>query len=127
MASALVQGVKLTVNDFVKDNMNISAVDKEPKVIDEILPAIASAVCQSLVKNPFEVVKIGMQTATMEAAITGRKLSNKSTITRFREFGLRGCFKGTIVSCLRDTQFLCVFFPSYEYLKHSFANDEGFV
>lgn len=123
---ALVQGVKLTVNDLVKDSL-YRGDGKNETALDEIVPAIASAVCQSLVKNPLEVVKIRVQTASMQSAMEGRPMDRYSTIGRFREMGLRECFKGTMASCLRDTQFLCVFFPAYAYLKTVFANDKGSV
>lgn len=75
--------------------------------------------CQDLVSNPLEIVKIRLQVAGEVKQAPGlRKI--------VKELGLRGLYKGVRACIMRDANFSAIYFPSYAHLKKAFADEEGY-
>lgn len=66
---------------------------------------------QVVATNPMEVSKINMQMLALQGQ------ANKSTLTVVKELGLRGLYRGTPATLLRDVPFSFIFFPTSSYLK----------
>ena len=66
---------------------------------------------QVVATNPMEVTKIQMQLLSIQGQ------ANKSTMQVVKELGLRGLYRGTPATLMRDVPFSFIFFPTSSYLK----------
>lgn len=72
---------------------------------------------QFVATNPMEIVKIRMQ-------LMNKKGIDKPVGQVVRELGLRGLYKGTSATLLRDIPFSVVFFATYGKLKDDWAGED---
>ncbi|PRP79405.1 hypothetical protein PROFUN_05294 [Planoprotostelium fungivorum] len=104
------KAIKLTINDYIR----YASTDKKTgkiKLQYEVLAGMAAGLSQVVATNPYEIVKVRLQTQALEGA--GRK----SGITVVRELGFRGLFKGSAATLLRDVPFSALYFSLYGNLK----------
>merc|ERR1712065_9983 len=80
---------------------------------------------QCIATNPMEIVKIRMQVqGTLPADVP-----RKTTMEVVKELGIRGLYKGSAVTLMRDVPFSLIFFPSYAVLKdklHVYKNPDNY-
>ncbi|KAJ2867065.1 mitochondrial aspartate-glutamate transporter agc1 [Coemansia erecta] len=78
--------------------------DKLPVAYGALAGATAG-LCQVIATNPMEIVKIHMQVAATSPR------ANVTAMGIVRELGIRGMYKGTMATLLRDVPFSMLFFP----------------
>ncbi|XP_050543004.1 calcium-binding mitochondrial carrier protein Aralar1 [Daktulosphaira vitifoliae] len=113
------KAIKLTVNDLVKDKFRKENGDLT--VSAEVLAGACGGFSQVVFTNPLEIVKIRLQVAG-EIAST-KKLSALNVI---KELGFFGLYKGAKACFLRDVPFSAIYFPAYNHVKQSFADENGY-
>lgn len=74
-----------------------------------VLAGAAAGLCQVLVTNPIEIIKLQYQ-AHLEQKITIEKSLRMIG-------GVRNVYKGVTICAMRDVPFCAIYFPAYEYLK----------
>ncbi|KAJ2609873.1 mitochondrial aspartate-glutamate transporter agc1 [Coemansia sp. RSA 1365] len=113
------KAIKLAVNDMMRQMLARragTAPEKLPLVEGAIAGATAG-LCQVIATNPMEIVKIQMQVAatnTVTVNGTAAAIGGAPRVTAMgivRELGLRGLYKGTTATLLRDVPFSLCFFP----------------
>lgn len=108
------KAIKLTLNDTIREGLarRQNVPEKELSVLAGVLAGGLAGFAQCVITNPMEIVKINMQTSDANLASTVKSL------------GLRGLYKGSSITLMRDVPFSVLFFPSYAYLRqHYFSND----
>ena len=110
------KAIKLAVNDYSRefwsDRLHVSE-DSLPLQYGMIAGATAG-VCQVIVTNPMEIVKINMQMAGVNAA---PGIPRPNTMDVVRDLGLKGLYRGTLATLSRDVPFSFLFFPSLSLFK----------
>lgn len=106
------KAIKLTVNDTVRTMIarkrGVSSRDLSP--FDGMLAGAAAGICQCLATNPMEMVKINLQLPHQ----------GRQTITEVvRTLGLRGMYRGSSATLMRDVPFSMIFFQSFASLSES--------
>jgi solute carrier family 25 aspartate/glutamate transporter 12/13 len=66
---------------------------------------------QVIATNPMETAKINAQMAAVQGG------ANKTSWTIVKELGLRGLYRGTPATLMRDVPFSFIFFPTSSYLR----------
>ncbi|XP_032294834.1 calcium-binding mitochondrial carrier protein Aralar1 isoform X1 [Drosophila virilis] len=119
MGVAPEKAIKLTVNDFVRDNLT----DKRGNipVWAEVVAGGCGGCAQVIFTNPLEIVKIRLQVAGEIAG--GSKISALSVV---RELGFLGLYKGARACLLRDVNFSAIYFPTYAHTKAALADKDGY-
>ncbi|XP_017964626.1 calcium-binding mitochondrial carrier protein Aralar1 isoform X1 [Drosophila navojoa] len=119
MGVAPEKAIKLTVNDFVRDNLS----DKRGNipVWGEVVAGACGGAAQVIFTNPLEIVKIRLQVAGEIAG--GSKISALSVV---RELGFLGLYKGAKACLLRDVNFSAIYFPTYAHVKAALADKDGY-
>ncbi|XP_064549474.1 calcium-binding mitochondrial carrier protein Aralar1 isoform X1 [Drosophila montana] len=119
MGVAPEKAIKLTVNDFVRDNLT----DKRGNipVWAEVVAGACGGCAQVIFTNPLEIVKIRLQVAGEIAG--GSKISALSVV---RELGFLGLYKGARACLLRDVNFSAIYFPTYAHTKAALADKDGY-
>ena len=103
------KAVKLVVNDELRRHFAATSGKSKISVKHEVLAGAGAGSCQIVITTPMELLKIQMQLAsqvegnTMTAGSLAKKL--------FQEKGIKGLYKGTAVTALRDITFSVVYFP----------------
>lgn len=106
------KAIKLAVNDIMRGTL-ASHLGTTPERLPLAYGALAGAsagLCQVIATNPMEIVKIQMQvaaTSTVSGEVTAAGI--------VRQLGVRGLYKGTATTLLRDVPFSFLFFPSQAY------------
>jgi len=103
------KAIKLTMND----SMRYYFTDKKTGDIPlwaEGLSGGCAGLSQVVVTNPYELVKVRLQTQT-------KGPERKTAITIIRELGFRGLFTGASACLLRDIPFSVIYFTLYGNLK----------
>ncbi|ORX85571.1 mitochondrial carrier [Basidiobolus meristosporus CBS 931.73] len=120
------KAIKLAVNDYAREYLaRENQVDPEHLPIHLGMVAGATAgFCQVIATNPMEIVKIQMQVAGTELK-PGQP--RPTALQVVRKLGLKGVYKGTPATLLRDVPFSILFFPSHAYLKTLCADSNGNV
>ncbi|KAJ2605273.1 mitochondrial aspartate-glutamate transporter agc1 [Coemansia sp. RSA 1722] len=107
------KAIKLAVNDIMRGVLAEKAgtsIDRLPVMYGALAGATAG-LCQVIATNPMEIVKIQMQvSATQQVASSGAG-SQVTAMGIVRQLGLRGLYKGTACTLLRDVPFSFIFFP----------------
>jgi len=104
------KAVKLTINDTVR----FYFTNKETGQIavwHEAVAGAAAGFSQVVITNPYELVKVRLQTQNKEGQ------HRKSAGTIIRELGPRGLFTGSGACLLRDIPFSIIYFTLYGNLK----------
>eukprot|EP01117_Protostelium_nocturnum_P005808 TRINITY_DN2097_c0_g1_i1.p1 TRINITY_DN2097_c0_g1~~TRINITY_DN2097_c0_g1_i1.p1 ORF type:complete len:293 (+),score=95.57 TRINITY_DN2097_c0_g1_i1:132-1010(+) len=104
------KAIKLTINDFVRYKFTDQQTNKI-KIQYEALAGCLAGFSQVVVTNPYEIVKVRLQTQALE---TGAR---KSGLTVVKELGFQGLFKGSAATLLRDVPFSAIYFTLYGNLK----------
>ena len=136
------KAIKLAVNDYAREYLanrhHVSLVktlgrENAPKYADAdslpiplgMLAGSTAGFCQVIATNPMEIVKINSQMAGQIALKTGTVAKTSSQIVR--ELGLRGMYRGTPSTLLRDVPFSFIFFPASSYFKQLARDEHGKV
>ena len=109
------KAIKLGVNDFLR----MVLADEEDGSVSLGVGAAAGGLAgltQCVATNPMEIVKIRLQTASLE----GVKLSPMQAVN---ELGIKGLYRGAPATLARDIPFSVAFFALYGHLKDTWATD----
>lgn len=108
------KAIKLAVNDYARGYFakRLDVPDDKLPLKFGMLAGAMAGFCQVLATNPMEMVKIQMQLQTQRH---GKVL--KSTWQVIKELGLRGIYRGTLTTWIRDIPFSIVFFSTYAVLR----------
>ncbi|KAJ2808203.1 mitochondrial aspartate-glutamate transporter agc1 [Coemansia helicoidea] len=104
------KALKLAVNDIMRGVLARRA-GTTPDALPVAYGALAGAtagLCQVIATNPMEIVKIQMQVAATNTAGAAGGVTAMGIV---RGLGLRGLYKGTAATLLRDVPFSLLFFP----------------
>ena len=116
------KAIKLVVNDELRRHFALTSGRDKISVLHEVLSGAGAGSCQIVITTPMELLKIQMQLASqipgnnMTAASLARKL--------YHDNGIKGLYKGTLVTALRDVTFSCIYFPVVG-IGCSFFRSEG--
>jgi len=105
------KAIKLTINDYVR----FASTDKTTgkiKLQYEVLAGCLAGFSQVVATNPYEIVKVRLQTQALESGV-----AKKSGLNIVKELGFRGLFKGSAATLLRDVPFSALYFSLYGNLK----------
>ncbi|OLY82026.1 Mitochondrial substrate carrier family protein X [Smittium mucronatum] len=129
------KAIKLAVNDSMrgyfskKHNTDINHIS----LLDGMISGGVAGFCQVIATNPMEIVKIQLQIATQptpqaSGSLANSTLSNSSSmlvnqsvaavkpqnvtaLEIVHRLGLKGLYRGTLATLLRDVPFSVIFFP----------------
>ncbi|KAJ2887334.1 mitochondrial aspartate-glutamate transporter agc1 [Coemansia asiatica] len=110
------KAIKLAVNDIMRGILADRAgttIDRLP-VMQGALAGATAGLCQVIATNPMEIVKIQMQvaaTTTTQSNGTAALASEVTAMGIVRHLGIRGLYRGTAATLLRDVPFSFIFFP----------------
>ncbi|KAI9184470.1 hypothetical protein H9P43_003523 [Blastocladiella emersonii ATCC 22665] len=119
------KAIKLAVNDLAREAL--AAPGTHPDHLPIHLGALAGATagtCQVVATCPMEVIKIQMQLAALN---TPPGQAAPSLMQVVRNLGLRGMYKGTAATLMRDVPFSILFFPSHAFFKSLCEDENGHV
>ncbi|KAF8980049.1 hypothetical protein BGZ46_004677 [Entomortierella lignicola] len=119
------KAIKLAVNDFSREYWAEHTHVTEDKLAIQygMLSGATAGLCQVIATNPMEIVKIQMQVAGAQKLAPGEHRPSAMEIVR--SLGLRGLYRGTPATLLRDVPFSIIFFPLNSYLKLQGADSDG--
>lgn len=112
------KAIKLAMNDFLREAFE-DEHSGEISIGKQILAAAGAGTTQVIATNPMEIVKIRLQTQHKIAQI-----DRLNAVQVIQSLGLRGLYKGTSCTLLRDVPYGIVFFPTYAALKAFTCNRE---
>ncbi|PVU89664.1 hypothetical protein BB559_004995 [Furculomyces boomerangus] len=110
------KAIKLAVNDSMRGYF-ASKNGTSPEKISIVHGMISGGVagfCQVVATNPMEIVKIQLQVATQPGSSVVALQSHANNINAFsvvRNLGIKGLYKGSMATLLRDVPFSVIFFP----------------
>ncbi|KAG0264579.1 hypothetical protein BG011_006565 [Mortierella polycephala] len=119
------KAIKLAVNDFAREYWAERTNVTEDKLAVQygMIAGATAGLCQVIATNPMEIVKIQMQVAGAQKLEPGEQRPTAMGIVR--NLGLRGLYRGTPATLLRDVPFSIMFFPLNSFLKLQFAGKDG--
>ncbi|KAF9095099.1 hypothetical protein BGX29_009162 [Mortierella sp. GBA35] len=119
------KAIKLAVNDFTREYWAERTNVSEDKLAIKygMLSGATAGFCQVIATNPMEIVKIQMQVAGAQKLAPGEQRPTAMGIVR--SLGLRGLYRGTPATLMRDVPFSILFFPLNSYLKLQGADKDG--
>ncbi|KAF9355532.1 hypothetical protein BGX26_006438 [Mortierella sp. AD094] len=119
------KAIKLAVNDFSREYWAEQTHVTEDKLAIQygMLAGATAGFCQVIATNPMEIVKIQMQVAGSQKLAPGEQRPTAMGIVR--SLGLRGLYRGTPATLLRDVPFSIMFFPLNSFLKLQGADSDG--
>jgi len=112
------KAIKLAVNETLREALEEE--DGRIALPHEILAGGGAGLCQVIATNPMEIVKIRMQ---VQGTLPPEKRKPAAQVVK--ELGIRGLYKGTPVTLLRDVPFSVLFFPAYANLRAFFSDADG--
>jgi len=103
------KAIKLTVNDLARQLLarRESVPPEHLSPLAGLLAGATAGLCQCLATNPMEMVKINMQ-------LPGQQRTIGSIV---RTLGLRGLYRGTFSTLMRDIPFSMIFFQSFSTIS----------
>jgi solute carrier family 25 aspartate/glutamate transporter 12/13 len=107
------KAIKLTANDFLR-YIFTNKQTGEIKMWHEGLAGSMAGFSQVIVTNPYEIVKVRLQTQSLNLA---EGHARKSAVTIVKELGLSGLYRGSAACLLRDVPFSAMYFTLYANLK----------
>jgi len=112
------KAIKLVVNEKLRDIFEND--DGSISLPHEILAGGTAGTFQAVVTVPMELTKIQMQLQdTLPVA-------ERQTVGQvIKSLGLRGCYRGTAATLLRDIPYSVLFFPGYANLRRLSADEKG--
>ncbi|KAG0032224.1 hypothetical protein BGZ81_011403 [Podila clonocystis] len=119
------KAIKLAVNDFAREYWAEKTNVPEEKLAIQygMLAGATAGFCQVIATNPMEIVKIQMQVAGSQKLEPGEQRPTAMGIVR--NLGLRGLYRGTPATLMRDVPFSIMFFPLNSFLKLQGADENG--
>ncbi|KAK8832712.1 hypothetical protein WA577_004106 [Blastocystis sp. JDR] len=113
-----VQALRLAGNDLLRDLL--ADADGRVSTVRGMLAGAGAGCMQVIASNPMEITKIRLQVQnTLPLA------ERKNVAGVLRELGLRGVYKGSSITLLRDVPFLMMFFPLQASLVQAFTPQHG--
>lgn len=109
------KAIKLAVNDQCRQFFGSRPGSFLPFRYEALAGGVAGA-CQIVITTPMEFLKIQMQVAGRNAEATQTSAVSVA-LKLMREKGIRGIYKGTGATFLRDVPFSIVYFPLFSYLN----------
>lgn len=88
----------------------------------EILAGAGAGFCQCIATNPMEITKIRMQ---IQAQLPAEQRTGLGQVVK--ELGIKGLYKGSTITLLRDVPYSMIFFPLNANLKTLFSKNEDDV
>ncbi|KAF9935768.1 hypothetical protein BGZ65_003023, partial [Modicella reniformis] len=121
------KAIKLAVNDFAREYLAVKTNVSEDKLAIQygMVAGATAGFCQVIATNPMEIVKIQMQVAGTQKLEPGEQRPTAMGIVR--SLGLRGLYRGTPATLLRDVPFSIMFFPLNSFLKLHGTGEDGKV
>ncbi|KAJ1499512.1 hypothetical protein HMI56_004350, partial [Coelomomyces lativittatus] len=116
------KAIKLAVNDRAREWLAGSNSPDQLPMIQGMMAGALAGTCHSIATCPMEMTKIQMQMAMATPSATPVSLLHV-----VRQLGLRGMYRGTAATLLRDIPFSIVFFPSHAFFKSLLASKQGDV
>jgi len=114
------KAIKLSFNEAFRESFTARNGDGRIRLWQEILSGGAAGFFQVAATNPMEIVKLRMQLA----GESGARASLRDTVS---ELGLRGVYKGTCATWLRDVPFSFIFFPLFANLKRALNGEDSLL
>ncbi len=114
------KALKLTVNDVLRERFVAGNGDGRIRLWQEMASGAGAGFFQVAATNPMEIVKLRMQLA----GETGARATIGETVGAL---GVRGLYKGTAATWLRDVPFSVIFFPLFANLKIAFDGDNSLL
>ncbi|EAL68968.1 hypothetical protein DDB_G0276933 [Dictyostelium discoideum AX4] len=109
------KALKLAMNDYFRTRFQGDR--SYIKLWEEVASGGLAGMCQVVATNPMELVKIRMQVS----GLSGKKASLKEVVS---ELGIKGLYKGTASTLLRDVPFSMIYFSIYGRMKHNLTDQE---
>ena len=123
------KAIKLGVNEQFRDYLTPDRRDET--LFSQMLAGALTAIVQTTVANPYEVVKLNLQLLEKTNAIAlskGLPLPAAQTAGAIvREIGFRGMYKGYAAITLRDVPYNIIFFSTYIQSKQYLTDEDGNV
>jgi len=114
------KAIKLTTNDILR-YLFTNKETGELKVYHEAISGALAGFSQVIVTNPYEMVKVRLQTATVSG------LEKKTIGSVISEVGVRGLFTGAGACLLRDIPFSAIYFTLYGNLKKYNTDENDYI
>eukprot|EP00128_Syssomonas_multiformis_P000512 Colp12_sorted_trinity150504_noHs@22106 len=116
------KAIKMAMNDFFRERLQGSA--PKIKLWQEMLAGAGAGLCQVVATNPMELIKINLQVA---GATAKPGEPRPTAIGVIKQLGIRGVYKGTASTLLRDIPFSVVFFPSAANVRELGMQPDGTI
>lgn len=117
------KGIKLAANDFFRHHLTTK--DGKLPVTRQMAAGGLAGLCQIIITNPMELLKIQMQDAgrlASQAKAAGQSIPKASATTialdLLKTKGIFGLYKGTKATMLRDISFSIIYFPLFATLNN---------
>jgi len=107
------KAIKLTANDFLRYTFTNKQTG-EIKMWQEGLAGSLAGFSQVIVTNPYEIVKVRLQTQSLNLA---EGHARKGALTILKELGPSGLYRGSAACLLRDVPFSALYFTLYANFK----------
>ena len=114
------KSIKLAFNDAFREAFTARNGDGRIRLWQEMLAGASAGFFQVSATNPMEIVKLRMQ-------LSGESGATASLGSTVAGLGLRGLYKGTAATLLRDVPFSIVFFPLFANLKTAFNGNDSLL
>ncbi|KAL6057504.1 Calcium-binding mitochondrial carrier protein Aralar1 [Balamuthia mandrillaris] len=124
------KALKLGVNDFCRSKL--ARPDGTVSYRNDLLAGGTAGGVQLLLTCPMEIVKIrlqmlGQQQQPSSPASVSALGRASGPLTVIRELGVRGLYKGSMATWLRDIPFSMIYFPLYHRMKSYLKRTRGKV
>ncbi len=123
------KAIKLGVNEQFRDWLTPDRRDET--LSSQMVSGALTALVQTTVANPYEVVKLNLQLlekSNAAAKAAGLPLPTAQSASAIaRELGMRGLYRGYGAILIRDVPYNMIFFSIYIQSKHFFTDSEGTV
>lgn len=106
------KAIKLAANDQLREIFVERNGGKPIQLWQELLAGCGAGFVQVVATNPMEIVKIRLQLQGTDP--TAKRMSPVEVV---RHLGIRGLYKGSLATLIRDVPFSAVFFPLYANLQ----------
>ena len=112
------KAIKLAVNDFVREQ----TADENGDVAwyNGILAGASAGFCQVIATNPMEITKIRMQ---VQATLPKEQRTGLWAVCK--DLGLKGMYKGSTITLLRDVPYSMIFFPLNATIQNWYMDEHG--